>query len=263
MDSARTMVLVPTYMEAGTICRLIDQLRQHLPDARVLVVDDQSPDGTAALVQQRYASHARIEVVVRTGPRGFSPSMCEGLGIFLRSDCLQVISIDADLSHDPGLTVRMLESLEPNGLVIGSRYLNGTRQADWAVGRMLISIFGNYYIRAVTGIPVWDATSGFRCYSRAAVEAIDLERMRSEGYAFQVESLHRIWRGGCPIVEVPIVYRDRLVGTSKLSWRIVSESLRFPWRVRFASKAATRAAPPPSVSVAPEPPLQPSGKTPP
>lgn len=263
MLSAPTMVLVPTYMEAGTICRLIDQFRQHLPDAHVVVVDDQSPDGTAALVQQRYAHQPDVEVVIRRGPRGFSASMCEGLQIFLSSGALQVITIDADLSHDPALAVRMLDRLEPNGLVIGSRYLHGTRQADWAVARMLISIFGNHYIRAVTGMPVWDSTSGFRCYSRAAVERSELDRVRSNGYAFQVETLYRIWRAGCPIVEVPIVYRDRLVGESKLSWRIVSESLWLPWAIRFAHVARRSGATRPASARAEAPPLPTTGKTPP
>jgi dolichol-phosphate mannosyltransferase len=228
---ARTTVLIPTYMEAGTICRLIDQLRDHLPDAHVLVVDDQSPDGTAALVRESYRDSPAVEVILRRGARGFGAAMSEGVMRFLASSADRLITIDADLSHDPALTTRMLDQLQPGGIVIGSRYLYGTPQADWAVGRMLISIVGNRYIRWITRLPAADCTSGFRCYSRAALERAGFTGTRARGYAFEVEILYRIWRAGCPIAEVPIRYRDRLVGDSKLDLKIVVESLIVPWRL--------------------------------
>jgi dolichol-phosphate mannosyltransferase len=243
VTGARTTVLIPTYMEAGTICRLIDQLREHLPDAHTLIVDDQSPDGTAALVRETYAHLAAVEVVTRTGPRAFGAAMREGMQRFLASGADRLITIDADLSHDPALTTRMLERQLPGGVVIGSRYLHGTREADWAVGRMLISILGNRYIQRVTGLPVADCTSGFRCYSRAALEQVDFGAVRARGYAFQVEVLYAVWRAGCPLVEVSIGYRDRLVGESKFDLGMIVESLIAPWRLVRHARQTRRAAP--------------------
>jgi len=246
----RTTVLIPTYMEAGTICRLVDQLRSHLPEAHVLVVDDQSPDGTAALVRATYGRLPNVEVVSRSGPRGYSAAMQEGLRRFLSSASEQLITIDADLSHDPALAVRMSEQVPAGGVIIGSRYLRGAHEADWAVFRMLISIFGNRYIRSITGLPVFDCTSGFRCYTRAALERIDVAAVRARGYAFQVEVLHQMWRAGCPIVEVPIRYRDRLVGESKLDLPIVFESLLVPWRLmRQGRRRAADVVPQPATPV--------------
>jgi len=234
-------------MEVGTIGRLIDQLRQHLPNAHILVVDDQSPDGTAELVRQQYAGVPTVEVVLRPGPRGFGAAMREGIERFLASPAEHLITIDADLSHDPALTTRMLERLAPSGVVIGSRYMHGAPRADWAVARMLISILGNRYVRRITGLPIADCTSGFRCYTRSALESIDRAGLRARGFAFQVETLYRLWRAGCPVAEVPIVYRDRLVGESKLDGAVIAESLLVPWRLRWRGGAATgqrRAAPP-------------------
>ena len=239
MTQASTMVLVPTYMEAATICRLIDELSRHLPEALILILDDQSPDGTAEVVRTRYAAVPTVQAVTRDGPRAFGAAMREGMRRFLESGRDRLITIDADLSHDPALATRMLAAVDPAGLAIGSRYLGGRPRGEWAVGRMLTSMFGNHYIRAITGLPVRDCTSGFRCYSRPALERIELSQIRSEGYAFQVETLYWIWRAGCPVVEVPIVYRDRLYGESKLGPAIVVESLRLPWLlVRRASGCA-------------------------
>jgi dolichol-phosphate mannosyltransferase len=233
VSSTRPMIVVPTYMEAANICRLIESLRAHQPGARILVVDDQSPDGTAALVQRQYAGRVGVDVFTRTGPRGYGSAMCDGMRRFLVSDADRLVTLDADFSHDPALVSRMLAALPPDGLVIGSRYLGTVPSRTWAFGRMAASMAGNYYIRALTGLPVTDATSGFRCYTRTALERLRLEHVRATGYAFSVEALYWLWRAGCPIVEVEIIYRDRLYGQSKLSARILSESLALPWRLRL------------------------------
>lgn len=227
---AATMVLVPTYMEAGTICRLIDELRAGLPHGAILIVDDDSPDGTGELVRTRF-SDANVDVMTRRGPRGFAAAMTAGVRRFLESGAQQLITIDADLSHDPALISRMLAAVPPDGLVIGSRYLLGYPRVEWAFGRMMTSRLGNLYVRAITGMPVKDCTSGFRCYTRAAVQEVDIDRLHSSGYGFQVEMLHAIWRAGRPIVEVEIIYRDRLYGESKLGLSTVVESLALPWRL--------------------------------
>jgi dolichol-phosphate mannosyltransferase len=162
---------------------------------------------------------------------------------FLASRAARLITIDADLSHDPALTVRMIAAVGPQGLAIGSRYLAGRPRVEWAFGRMLSSRLGNIYIRAVTGLPVKDCTSGFRCYSRAALERLDLGAIGSNGYAFQVEMLYWIWQAGCLISEVEIVYRDRLYGESKLGPAIVSESLVLPWRLVLRREARSALKP--------------------
>ncbi len=243
MSDPFPMVLVPTYMEAGTICRLVDQLRRHLPHAQVLIVDDQSPDGTAALVRERYAGTAGVEVVSRCGPRSYGAAMREGMQRFLASPATWLITIDADLSHDPALATRMLARIGDAGVVIGSRYAHGTARANWTVARMLISVLGNWYIRLITGLPAADCTSGFRCYTRAALQAVDPGRWQAGGYAFHVEALHAVWQAGHPLVEVPIVYRDRLVGESKLTLGIVLESLLVPWRLALRRERRARRRP--------------------
>jgi dolichol-phosphate mannosyltransferase len=225
------MILVATYLEAENITRLIDELLRHQPDADVLIMDDQSPDGTAELVQRTYADRPQVQVVVRRGRRGYGPAMRDGMQRFLDSDAQHLITIDADLSHDPALTSRMLECIQPGGIAIGSRYIHGVRAMNWAAGRLVTSILGNRYVQAITKLPVADCTSGFRCYTRAALEKLDLGRIRSNGYAFLVEVLYWLSRAGCPIVEVPIVYRDRCFGESKLGVRILVESLILPWRL--------------------------------
>jgi dolichol-phosphate mannosyltransferase len=231
-----TTILVATYLEADNICRLIDELRVHQPEATVLVMDDQSPDGTADLVRNCYRELGHIQAVSRTGPRGYGPAMREGMQRFLDSDAEILITIDADLSHDPALTTRMIEAVQPSGIAIGSRYIDGVRAMNWAVGRLLVSVFGNRYVRLVTRLPFQDCTSGFRCYTRRALEQLDLARIHSTGYAFLVETLYWLWRANCPIVEVPIVYRDRCFGESKLHVGIVAESLLLPWRLLLRPK---------------------------
>ncbi len=228
---AGTMVLVPTYVEAENICRLIDELLRHLPTAHVVVMDDQSPDGTVELVRRTYGHLPTVSAVTRHGVRGYGPAMREGMQRFLASGAECLITIDADLSHDPALTSRMLAALPPGGVAIGSRYVGGIRAMNLTTARSLVSVIGNRYVRLITRLPVADCTSGFRCYTRSAVAHLDLADIRSTGYAFLVETLYWLWRAACPVVEVPIVYRERLFGKSKLGVRIVAESLALPWRL--------------------------------
>jgi dolichol-phosphate mannosyltransferase len=256
MTRAAPLVLVPTYMEAGTICSLLAEVRRRLPQARVLVVDDRSPDDTAGLVRRRYRDDPAIAVVTRAGPRGYAAAMADGLRRFLASDAGWLITLDADLSHDPAVMTRLLARAGATGVVIGSRYLRGAPRAAWAPARMRTSILGNRYVRLVTGLPVADCTSGFRCYARAAIEAVDPARLRAHGFAFQVELLHAIWRAGHPIVEVPIHYRDRLTGSSKLTLAIVAESLLIPWRLAARGR---RPPAPPAASAAPGRAMLPDG----
>jgi dolichol-phosphate mannosyltransferase len=223
-------------MEADTICRRIGALRGCLPGAAILIVDDDSPDGTGELVRARFSGDG-VEVMTRRGPRGFAAAMCAGVRRFRETGAHRLITIDADLSHDPALIARMMAALPDGGLVIGSRYLQGYPRVEWAFGRMMTSRLGNLYVRALTGMPIKDCTSGFRCYTRAALEQVDLDRMRSTGYGFQVEVLYWIWRAGCPVKEVEIVYRDRLYGESKLGLSIVLESLGLPWRLLLSTRA--------------------------
>lgn len=238
MPQTSTLILVPTYCEAENIGQLLDQLLRCQPEAQVLVVDDSSPDGTAELVRSRFGASGRVEVLSRPGPRGYGLAMREGMERFLATRAERLITVDADLSHDPEAVAGVLAALPPGGLVIGSRLVHGVRAINWPVRRLLTSIYGNRYVQLVTGLPFADCTSGFRCYSRAAVEMLDLRQIRARDYAFLVETLYWLWRAGCPILETPIVYRDRHLGESKLRARIFVESLLQPWRLRLRPRSS-------------------------
>ncbi len=232
MRAHTTTVLVPTYMEAANICRLVDSLFEHLEGAEVLVIDDRSPDGTAELLRQRYRGRPDVRCVSRGEPRGFGPSMCEGMALFLQGRGDWLITLDADMSHDPAVGSRMLETTPPGGMTIGSRYRRSPRRSNRPLARHLLSVLGIRYLRAITRMPFTDTTSGFRCYSRGALQRLDLAGVRSRGYAFQAEVLYRLWTAGCPILEVDIAYRERLFGESKLGGRMLLEALWLPFRLR-------------------------------
>lgn len=233
------LVLVATYQEAENICELIEQIWKALPTAGILVIDDQSPDGTADLARDRFGHLDSVSIVSRDGPRGYGLAMRTGMERFLRSDHDSLITLDADLSHDPAAMTGLLECLPTAGVVIGSRLIGGVRAVNWPAQRLVTTIFGNRYTRMVTGLPFVDCTSGFRCYSRGALERLDVGCIRARDYAFLVETLYWLWRSGCPIVEAPIVYRNRIQGESKLRARVFFESLLQPWRLRLRRRATS------------------------
>lgn len=218
-----TVVVVPTYQERDTLPALLEGLAVHLPYADVLVVDDASPDGTA-----RVATAAGAHVLHRPAKRGLGPAYRAGLGWALAHGYQYIAAMDADGSHDPAALPRMMRSLADADLVIGSRYVPGGRVEHWPRHRQWLSRGGNRYVRALTGLPVADATAGFRIFRRIVLQTIGVEQLRSNGYAFQVETALRAYRAGFRIAELDIVFEERRAGSSKLSRAVVLEAI---WRV--------------------------------
>jgi len=230
MRELAVQIVIPTYNERETIARLIKGIRAHHPEVGILVVDDESPDGTAEVVEAIAARDPRLQVVRRRGPRSFARSLVEGMLRALAREPEFVIHMDADLSHSPHYIADLLRAAEEADLVIGSRYVGGrVNVVNWPLSRLLLSLFANAYVRAITRLPVRDATGGFRCWRAEALRAIDLPSIQSEGYAFQVETLYRAYRLGCRIVEVPIIFTERNAGASKMNARIIVESAIRPW----------------------------------
>jgi dolichol-phosphate mannosyltransferase len=230
-------VVLPTYNEAETIEPVIRATRDNLPGSRhVLVVDDGSPDGTGAIADRVAAEHDDVSVLHRPGKGGLGPAYIAGLDAALAGGAALVVQMDADFSHDPAELPRLIAATDEADLVVGSRYTAGGRVTDWGSGRVAISRWGSRYARMMLGMRVHDMTSGFKCWRRAALEAIDLASIRSHGYAFQVETTYRAREAGMRIMEVPITFRDRRVGESKMTGLIVLEAaMRVP-AMRFRTR---------------------------
>jgi dolichol-phosphate mannosyltransferase len=231
----RAVVIIPTYNERQNVERLVEQVLGQDSRLDVLIVDDNSPDGTGELADQLAAGSDRIHVLHRPRKLGLGTAYLAGFRWALeRSRYGLVFEMDADFSHDPKHLPEFLEAVEDADLVLGSRYRYGkVTVVNWPMGRLLLSYFANINARAVTGLPLFDATGGFKCFRREVLEAIDLEAVRSNGYAFQIEMSFRAWRRGFRIAEIPIVFVDRTEGESKMSKRIVREAVWMVWRLRW------------------------------
>ena len=222
-------LILPTYNEAANIERFVAAVRDKLPSAaRILIVDDNSPDGTGRLADGLANEHEGLEVLHRPRKEGLGPAYIAGFRRALAEGAGLVLEMDSDFSHQPAYLPRLLEAAETADLVIGSRYVPGGGVSDWGALRRAISRGGSAYARVVLGVGVRDLTGGFKCFRREVLEAIDLGTVRARGYAFQVELTYRAIQRGFKVVEVPIVFRDREVGTSKMDRSIVAEAI---WRV--------------------------------
>jgi dolichol-phosphate mannosyltransferase len=232
----RALVVVPTYNERENIARLIDAVLGRDPRLEMLIVDDGSPDGTGGIVKAIMASNPRVHILERERKLGLGTAYIAGFRWALERGYDYVFEMDADFSHDPAHLPQFLDAIQNADLVLGSRYQHGkVTVVNWPIGRLMLSYFANVYARWVTGLPVWDATGGFKCFRRSVLEAIDLGRVRSNGYAFQIEMSFRAWKKNFRIVEVPIVFVDRTEGTSKMSKSIVREAVWMVWRLRLWS----------------------------
>jgi dolichol-phosphate mannosyltransferase len=229
----KTTIVVPTYNEKQNIDGLISALLSCGPDINVLVVDDSSPDGTAERVSAIAAANPRVRLIKRPRKMGLGSAYITGFKDALSEGSGLVIQMDADLSHDPKYVADLLESIDHSDVVIGSRYVKGVNVVNWPIQRLLLSYFANVYTRIITGLPVHDATSGFKCFRRQVLESIDLDAIISDGYCFQIEMTFRSWRKGFRITEVPIVFVDRHSGTSKMSNRIIWEAIWKVWWFRL------------------------------
>ena len=238
LPSADCTVVVPTYNERDNIGPLIERILA-IPRFRVLVVDDNSPDGTADVVASIAATEARVGLLSRPGKQGLGTAYLDGFRRALVEGASYIYEMDADFSHDPRYLPTLLEATEKHyDLTLGSRYVAGGGTTDWGKLRKLISQGGNIYARLILGLPVMDATGGFRCYRRQVLETLNLDAIRSNGYSFQIEMVYRTMQAGFRIGETPIIFPDRRVGRSKMSRRIVLEALLAVWRLRFSQPLA-------------------------
>jgi dolichol-phosphate mannosyltransferase len=241
-------LLLPTYNEAENLETVVSAARAVLLDAapegfRILVIDDASPDGTGTIADALAAAHPDVEVLHRAGRAGLGPAYLAGFARALEGGAGYVFEMDADLSHDPADLPRLLHAVRGGaGLALGSRYAGGGRIADWGPLRRAVSRSGSWYARRVLGTPVRDLTGGFKCFRADVLEAIDLPSVRSVGYAFQVELTYRTLCAGFPVVEVPIVFRDRRHGRSKMSWRIALEAVWLVPALRRSARSVRGAA---------------------
>ena len=238
----RALIITPTYNEADNvenIVRAVLSEEQKTPDVKlaVLIVDDNSPDGTADIVrklqQDPVIGPERLYLLSRPGKMGLGTAYVAGFKFGLENGFDYIFEMDADFSHDPDEIPNFLREIEKYDLVLGSRYISGANVANWPLQRLLLSYYANKYARLVTGIKVYDATGGFKCFRRKVLEAIDLDSIHSNGYSFQIEMNFRAWRKGFSIKEIPIVFVDRRAGTSKMNKSIVREAMLLVWKLKF------------------------------
>jgi dolichol-phosphate mannosyltransferase len=230
------LVIVPTYDERENIGRLIELVLAQDERLEVLVVDDGSPDGTGALVDAIAAENPRVHVLHRPRKMGLGTAYLQGFKWALARPYQYIFEMDADFSHDPAHLPQFLRAIESADVVLGSRYRNGkVTVVNWPIARLVLSYSANIYARAVTGLQLFDATGGFKCFRRNVLEAIDLDAVRSNGYAFQIEMSFRAWKRGFRLVEIPIVFHDRTEGESKMSRAILREAIWMVWRLRWWS----------------------------
>ncbi len=231
---SRVIVIIPTYDEVENLPLIVAEVLEQDERIEVLVVDDNSPDGTGKVADDLRERTGRVHVLHRPGKAGLGAAYRAGLTEALRLDADIVIQMDADFSHPPATIKEMLHEIEDHDIVMGSRYVNGITVVNWPIERILISYFGNVYARFITGLSTTDATGGFRCVRRELLEQIGFERIRSDGYAFQIEMNYRFDKYGARIKELPFFFVDRTRGESKLSLRIAFEALWMVWWLRIA-----------------------------
>ena len=229
----KPLIIIPTYNELENIQRLIPELMALDPAICVLVVDDNSPDGTGKLVDDMARENDRISVLHRPAKLGLGSAYVAGFKYAVQQDVDCVFEMDADFSHDPAMIPKFIEQIQSCDVVIGSRYISGINVVNWPMSRLLLSYFANFYTRLVTGMTIRDATSGYKCFRREVLESINLDDVRSDGYAFQIEMNFRCWRKGYRLKEIPIIFVDRRSGTSKLSQGVINEAVWIVWWLRI------------------------------
>lgn len=232
---ARMLVIVPTYNEAENLERLAEEVLCQDPSIELLVVDDNSPDGTGALADRLAESLGRVHVLHRAGKLGLGTAYVAGFRWAIERGYDFVCEMDADFSHDPKVLPVFLKEIADADLVIGSRYITGVNVVNWPLSRLLLSYGASLYTRYITGMPVKDPTGGFKCFRRQTLEALDLDRIRSGGYSFQIEVNFKVWRLGLRIREIPIIFVDRAEGRSKMSKAIVREAVWMVWKLKLRS----------------------------
>jgi len=237
---AEYIVIIPTYNEQENIRSVIRQVFEASPELDILIVDDQSPDGTGAIVEELKADEARLHLLTRSKKEGLGRAYVAGFQWALEHGYQGVIQMDADLSHDPLDLARFLEASHQADMAVGSRYVDGIRIINWPLSRLILSKAASLYVRILTGLPLTDPTGGFNWIHRCVLENVDLHTLKSLGYSFQVELKHRAWMRGFCITEVPIIFRERRSGQSKMDYAIVQEAVILVWLLVFRSRFRRR-----------------------
>jgi len=237
LAEGKTLVIVPTYNEAENIRLVLETIFSlELPDVDVLVIDDNSPDGTAEVVKEIAAQNSRVYLIEREGKFGLGTAYVCGFKFALEQGYDFIMEMDADLSHDPRMIPLFLSAIKDADLVIGSRYVGSVANVvNWPLSRLFLSIGASLYTRIITGMPIQDPTGGFKLFRREVLQALDLDKVRSGGYSFQIEMNFKTWRRGFRIKEIPIVFVDRTVGSSKMSKKIIWEAIWMVWSLKLRS----------------------------
>ncbi|MFB0526952.1 MAG: polyprenol monophosphomannose synthase [bacterium] len=233
----KSIIIIPTYNEKENIERLIEEIRKLNRNFHLLIIDDNSPDGTGRIADGLAEKHSVVSVIHRPAKLGLGTAYITGFKYALKNNYDFVFTMDADFSHQPKYLIDLLEKAKEYDLVIGSRYIENGGIQNWPLHRLILSRGANIYVRMVTRLPIFDSTGGFNCYRREVLEKIDLDRIISDGYAFQIEMKYRLWKKGFSVKEVPITFIDRTRGTSKISKRIIFHALFLVWKLRKRGQA--------------------------
>ncbi|MGB5894922.1 MAG: polyprenol monophosphomannose synthase [Ignavibacteriaceae bacterium] len=235
MENKKALIIIPTYDELENLPKLLPELLSKDKIIDVLIVDDSSPDGTADWVNKEAEKDSRIKLIKREMKMGLGTAYIAGFKYALENNYDYIFEMDADFSHDPNEIPNFLFEMKTYDLVLGSRYKDGVNVVNWPMSRLMLSLFANMYTRIITGLPIRDATSGFKCFRKEVLQEIDLDAVKSNGYAFQIEMTFKAWKKEFKIKELSIVFTDRVKGTSKMSKKIVREAIFMVWKLRFAS----------------------------
>jgi dolichol-phosphate mannosyltransferase len=227
------LVVVPTYNEHLNIVKLVESIFRVVPELDILVVDDNSPDGTGDIADKLALSEPRLQVLHRKGKQGLGSAYVAGFKYALEKGYDYVFEMDADFSHNPKNLPLFIEKAGAFDVVIGSRYVNGISVVNWPLRRLLLSIMANLYVRLILGLPLKDSTSGYKCFRTEVLKSIDLNKIKSDGYSFQIELNYRAHKSGFKLCEIPIIFIDRNTGISKMNKHIIKEALLLPWSLRF------------------------------
>ena len=234
-DPLSPVVLLPTYNEAGNVEAAAGQVHEHVPDAHILIIDDNSPDGTGEIADRLAAADDRVKVMHRAGKEGLGKAYLAGFEWALDRDYDRILEMDADGSHPADRLPALLEASLDADVVLGSRWVEGGGAEGWTLSRRIISKGGSLYARTILGVGIRDLTGGFKCFTKSALQALDLPTVLSEGYSFQIELTYRALKRGLRVVEIPIVFRDRTIGESKMSGSIFVEAMTRVWQMRLRS----------------------------
>ncbi len=232
----KSLIIIPTYNELENIQKMIPEIfGLYENNLDILVIDDNSPDGTGRFVEELSKNNNRVKIIRREKKSGLGTAYVEGFKFALKNDYDFIFEMDADFSHDPKEIRNFLKAVKDYDLVLGSRYIAGISVVNWPMRRLILSYLANLYTRIITGLPVKDATGGFKCFRNKVLKSINFEKVKSNGYAFQIEITYKAWKNGFSVFEIPIIFIDRTTGTSKMSKRIVREAIFMVWKLRLRS----------------------------